>query len=644
MVSFSAFREEVTVARLARPILTLICMLAAAQQAPAVVDGERWHARLLDDGTDRTAQQPLRLAITGRPTAGLPTDPLRFWLDGRDVTTAVAVAEDGVASYTPAAPLSPGTHELRLTGADAGNDGREIGRWTVTIADPAEGPQPDSPPRSSALLAAFAELEIPDVGPDPETERERGEETLQDSLLATLQAESAPVPVERQTLSYNSLIHKQVDRGAAVAGWDLGARTQVRGFGVQSQADKGFKRLVGRDKADYQFNGVVIEQSMPLKGGDEFQLTSGWVAGSARTHESRAHGGSAWSIAADTTLLSRQLHLRTEYAGSQFEWATADGDRTLRRDEAGSALSAGIEYRAPSTASTAWHIGSEYSEVAPWFGSLANPTLAADRVTLRTYGGLSVEAWAFDVALDRRRNNLDADPSRPVVTNDKLQLTTTWTPDDAGIAQLLGNPSYKLTTEFGNRRELVISGDAAGNVSDQHSVNLALQSDFRHEVWRWGVRAKGGLSPTAVDATLGQGSRVIGLDLFGDFTRSTAVLPIKPSLSWQQRRDVVTGTRAARWRAAVASSAFEIDEGLHANFDLSYQLRRRSDGVDEADSTNLGANLVWTLQRPSAQRRGLALALSGSLLNGPQATTTADTKPGYSLMVSITTENPLGSW
>ncbi len=375
--------------------------------AGASLSHRDWTVRLLNNTHSVSAAEPIRLELP----QSLPTPvraALHFELDDVSITDAI-VFDAGVATYRPIQPLAEGSHRLRLVYAPDRGRWRELGVWQFAVkqdSDTGGDATAVASKRAVTPFGAFAELEL-EVADDEVKESDR--EDSPEKFLATLRAGQMQARVGPQKLAYNSLIHKDLDRPGAVAEWDLGEQIQIRGFGVSSQADSGYKRLVGTDDARYQLNGVLVEQQLPSYGDNQFSMVSGWVSGTARSKGSEQHGGSAWSVAGNASMLSNQLRLHAEYAGSEFEWDRSAAD--TKEVDAGQAYAMSMEYHATEDAPHKWHVGTQYSEVTPWFGSLGNPTLSTDRINLRTYGGITVDEWQFDAAIDRRRNNLEEDPA-----------------------------------------------------------------------------------------------------------------------------------------------------------------------------------------------------------------------------------------
>jgi hypothetical protein len=154
------------------------------------------------------------------------------------------------------------------------------------------------------------------------------------------------------------------------------------------------------------------------------------------------------------------------------------------------------------------------------------------------------------------------------------------------------------------------------------------------------MRAKAGVAPGTIGEVASPAIQALAFEMYGDLGEGWMV-PVKPTLSWQRRHDAASDTADERWRARLASPSLDLRHDLRGGFDMAFEHRDRPDMEDDALTTDLGARLVWTLQRPSSNRRGLALAVAGSLAgNG----TASEGESDYRLMVSLSTDESLASW
>ena len=449
--------------------------------------------------------------------------------------------------------------------------------------------------------------------------------------IATMRAGSLVARVGSQKLSYNSLIHSDLDRLGAIAEWDIDRDLQLRGFGSGAHKLKGFGRLLGSDEADYRVNGFIVEQNLHLPGADEAKLLGGWVSGSASADNAHQRNGRAWSLASNAALAAGRMRLHLEYAGSELDGLRAHGERDSD-SITGEAYRSRVEFVAPAVAAFPWRAGSEYSRVSAQFGSLANPTLATDKASVKTFAAVALGEVKLDLSWDRGQSNLLRDPTRPVSQSDYTKLVASWSSDTLVGLSLLGRPSYRIATDVGNKRQLATSASEAR--SEPRSL-LSLQTEFAQPTWLWGVKAKGGRVAGAIDAPVPAGLHSLAFDLYGDM-HGFEHLPVKPVISWQRKRDLATGTTSRRWRAGLAAPSFALRHDLLADFDLGLQRRVRSDGVEEDLAAKFSGKLRWMVERPTPSRSGLALELSGRFV--ASHTDTGANGDDFLFMVSLSSQ------
>jgi len=565
-----------------REITTGFILLAATEFAMGSLPPGAPHAGLRGVEANLDPARPLRLALP----SDLPDharNRLRYEVDGNPVTDNVTPPND-----------------------EAGQPALQVTSTTVTDAD-----------RST----------LPAAGPPG---------PLPAKIVATLQTGSLLARVGPQALSYDSLIHKdRTDKGAVLA-LELGTRTLVKGFGVQSGERRGYQRLLGSDRASYAFNGLVAEHKLPAPEGGDVNLVAAWLSGAAHAagtaEETGQHAGEAWSVSADTALLERRMKLHFEYAGSSLDWQHSG------KTETGRAYSFGTEFHSAKSSPITWYLGTEIDKVAPRFGSLANPSLGDDWRRLRTYGALSTDEWKFDLSLDRRLSNLEDNAVTPTVQNQKGQFTAAWAPSQATGGLFPGRQSYKLIADYGQSERIAEAPPTEPEQHREKAVSVMLQTEVTHADWLWGVRAKGGEKPGKMDADDSSGVRTLALDFYGDI----AAKRLRPTVSWRRLRDQATGTTEEHWRAGLNSSAITLRDDLKADVKLTYQQRFRSDGGKGDSGFSFGANLAWRLRRAAEGRRGLMLAFSGGYLDDRGGLTGPAGSGGYRFMLSLSTDTSNG--
>ena len=632
--------------------LALVLGVSACPAAADVLQPD-WTVRFVAGPGPAAPTQPLRLRLSPR----IPVEAravLRFSLDGVDVTPGFVLRADE-ASYLPRQPLGDGSHRLRLLYAPPAGRWRELGVWDFTVAAAAKAAGRPVAERYAVAtsLGGAGELELQLA---PASAAEASSAALAEpqavrpgEVLATVRAGDLSTRVGRQKLAYESLIHKDRERQGAATVWDLGGHTRLTGFGLQSADHGGYQRLLGADRARNSLNGALLRQQWSLAGKDRLGLAAGWVFGSARPEladSDAQHDGNAWSLAGDAGLLADRLRLRAEYAGSHFEWArAADTDDTgaaaLSPRDTGQAYAMSAEFTSAEPAKPGWRLGMAYSLIDPWFGSLANPTLDADRQRLRTFAGLGLGDWQLDLSLERQRNNLAGDPTVTTVHKRKARLVAAWSPARAPEFGFLGRPNLRLTADIGRTRQHT-PGAVVPDACGLRAAQLQLRTEFAHSGWRWGVDAKRGETLDTVAA--GQGAAPLALNLYGDFTAAGPV-PVKPSLSWHRTPASEGAPRTESWLARLRTAAFALRRDLAAKLDLGYLRRDTSvTATDGASAVQLDGSLLWTLQRPRASGSGLTLTVTGSYRDGAPDLAAVAGADDYRLMLSLSTGTPPTAW
>ena len=453
---------------------------------------------------------------------------------------------------------------------------------------------------------------------------------------ATRHADNTNARFGTQKLAYQSLIHRDQDRPGAVAEWRPGLQTDVRGFVFHPDIKSGPRKTAESPDLEHQLLGVVAAHAFPLRNGDTLTFNSGWVAGSDLADQSAADSMApatrAWSLGAGASLLESRLQLSFEQAGAGLD---EPGIISGKRAEARQFVA---EWQADRTRLLRWHAAAEYSWVGPDFDSAANTEVKADRERLRSHGGFSIVDWRFRLSAQRERDNLVSDPLRSTEQQDRYRAIVNWTPSHVGADWALGRPQFQLDAELGENQRVQTS-EVRPEVSAYRS--LQFESEFRTGTGRWGARAMRSQTPGAIDSSKRAGINTARFELYRD-QRDFKAFPVRTQLHWQLREDRVTGTTQDRWQGLFGSRPITIHERLCVDFDLRYRHQVQSNnGVPQKD-VNFGGRVVWTVDRPTANRSGLALALNADYLD--RHSTSRSDEDGYRLLLVLSNTNPLAGW
>lgn len=473
----------------------------------------------------------------------------------------------------------------------------------------------------------------------PTTETTSYPDTATRAAAAEQPREGSPAgPLD---LAYDSLIHRDVAHRGRSATWGLGPQTRLRGFVLDPYAGTEPGTPRSEEANTYRLHGALLEHALRLPYDATVQVTASWLAGSAKTDAAASgggqSGGSAWSLRTRASLLEQRLRLSLEYAGSHAGTSDpTDGKEQGAADPSGRAYVAAAELRSRQRDSVAWHLGTEYRWVDPRFGSVANPQLDNNNQRIRTFGGLQIDDWQIDVSIDQKRDNLRLTGGSPARQREHLKISAKWNPSALTITPVLGTPRLRLAADIERRRSS--PGAAVEHHNQAHrSRKIQLESSFSTPQWRWGLEATGNLADETIKAQP-RGVRSAKLRLFADANDETA-LPLSPRVSWRRHFDSSVGP-IDDWRAELATLPLGLNARLKADFKLGYRQRVQSDLDEVQEALRLNASLVWTLQRPTAGSRGLALTMTGSL-GGDPARAASQGRDDYALMLSLSSGSPL---
>ncbi|TVP84394.1 MAG: hypothetical protein EA347_10955 [Thioalkalivibrio sp.] len=492
------------------------------------------------------------------------------------------------------------------------------------------GPEPGV---TGGLSSAYPGSE----GPGSELPAISRRDPLQEVSVAPREA-SGRTRLGTQRLAYQSLIHRDRDRPGAVAEWQPARETDIRGFVFHPRMEGQSGNAPQESDLEHQLFGLVAAHAVPAGSRGTLNLTSGWVAGNELADTAgdgtEAPARQAWSLGADASVLDSRLRVSFEEAGSGQARGMGGGLGGRR----GTARRLVAEWKPDTSDGLHWHAGAEYRWVGPEFDSAANTGVTTDRERMRAEGGLEVDDWQIGVLAQRERDDVIRERPGSAERKDRYRLRTTWTPPEIGSGWWRGRPRVRMDTEFGQNERLRAPESGSAMAAYRR---LQLESEFRTEAGRWGIKATRGQVPGAIDSGQAAGIDTSQLELYRD-QRGFKAFPVRAQLEWRQREDRVTGTTQDRWEASFGSRTLDLHHRVDADFDLRYRHQLRSDtGLGEADM-QLGGRVAWILDRPTTNRRGLALTLDAEFRDRSAASGSKD--DGYRVLLTLSRHNPLAEW
>lgn len=346
-----------------------------------------------------------------------------------------------------------------------------------------------------------------------------------------------------------------------------GFDTELHLFDVSTETVSGWKPGIG--SSGRQVYGLSLKRSLLKKGGLPFTVV--YITGENKAINGFNTTGTLKPSKGDIVgvSLNHTIHgvkLEGEVASSRYDADTSD-DANSKSDTA-----ANLKL---STALGLFFTTANYYRYGSNFASIANPNFTADREGISASMNTSFATSTVSLSIDRGRDNVKKDPSKPVV------YSTSGTAS-YGISVVPWpslNISYSHSVQASSEEPV-----GTQNVENSNNtVNMSLAKSG--ETWNVNLIGNYGRLNDKV-GVLDNETR--GLHLSGNYTPLVR-LSLSPSVSFTESESlkVVTRTRIASFTAGIPL----IDKYANTNFQVSYTLNDASDGSQ--DSTNLNGS--WRL-------------------------------------------------
>ncbi|MCW8128368.1 hypothetical protein [Microbulbifer halophilus] len=587
---------------------------------------------------------PDELAIGG-------SGQLSLELDGMDVS-ALAEWRGTELVYRPVRPLAAGAHELRVV--FYGQHGRiqELGYWTFEVR------------HSAALRELRANGQFNLGFSQRVSERDRdggsdlqggghlesglsGDNWRLDSSLDLVAVNNKDLAVAGrevdlarfnlrgeygryrlalgdQQLASASLIQDGFERrGLSTAArlplWDGSLSLYRAGSRQQPGIDAG----LGTDDADNRLSGGRVE-FWPLRGDSaQLMLAGGRLSGrvgesdygtlypqEAAGTEPAVNEGDAWNLVADGQFFQRQLRLRLEKAGSEYDFDGVDSGFAAERDNAWSAL---LVLDPLPHSELDWRLGLESKKLGTWYRSLANRYAPADRQMERVFFDISRDKWSWDGGYALENNNLSRNTAYAISETRQWHLNTRYTDYDLPqwpLLAALGRPSYTLSVEGTRLQDQYTPPGYL--VNDLQTRRYALTAAFARQQLQWSAGyhhdslkdASGWQPETRTQATR------LDAGWYPNHRYSVFV-------GWELQHTTYPdrGISTDRHIYSVDAKAEFIPQRLRGNLGLGLNETSARDDPFFArwdQTTYISAQLSWQIRQPDSLVSGLELILSAS--------------------------------
>ena len=372
--------------------------------------------------------------------------------------------------------------------------------------------------------------------------------------------EYGDITVQETQLTAPSFARRGVQ--AKLKGFD----TELHLFNVSTGTVSGWNSGIGdADRQVYGFSVTrpLISKTLPftlvyITGRN--QAVNGFNTASTRNRSE----GDILGIRAAYNLFG--IDIEGEVAGTRYDSDTTD-DMDEREDTAGT-LSL-------STKFDRYSIGFGYYYYGPDFASIANPNFTNDREGFSGSVGTSFGPSTLSLSFNRGWDNVEEDPTRPVVYSTSGTLSWGLSPTRWPSISLSYTRSMQDSTKEPAGTQEV------DNINDTVNMGLSLSGD------RWSA-SLGGNYGKLNDRAGGLDSETRGVNLSGSLTPFKG-LSLGPSLGFTESKssDVLKRTRIASLTAGIPI----LSPYMNTSLQVSYTLSDASDGSQ--DSTDLNGS--WRL-------------------------------------------------
>ncbi|OOG22014.1 hypothetical protein B1C78_15630 [Thioalkalivibrio denitrificans] len=575
---------------------------------------------------------------------------LRLALNDIDVTAFVRREADR-AIFSPPQPLAYGTHRLRLV--EHAEDGaiHELALWTVQVRRSSAFQEADGRanldlalsnrvsdrrldggvPRNTAQGALTAEGRVADddwalrghIGllHNSQTELMPRDQHV-DLATGLVEGSRGPVVLRAgdHAIPATGLVMRDFARrglSGSLRFDDL--RSEVTAFAMRTEAISGFHHRFGVGDTGHRTDGAMLSVAPLTDRPERLQIqvlyldASGSTVGSGTEGDTETSRGNASSVAVDSLLGEQRWRLRAELARSSARFDEA-APSVSESDTAHSLLAM---YTHPqhlaNGAAFNWHAGAEHTLVGPWFFSLGNPALAADRRLVRAFSGFQWGGLGINGQVAREHDNVDDDPNLPRLRTDYLTLGTQYTPAlvprEEGIARLFNQPSLALVIQDMAQRYDRVPAAFGGDDVDQDTRVIHAGLRFVPGTWAWDVshtftrfENHAGTQPD-----YDNGLTELGLDVMVGDRYS-----LRPRVQYNTLRDRDNDTTTRTTTAGLGVWAALVPGRVDVSLDYSLNRTKGGDDSVDTDTQTVTGMLNWQLRTPRENRPGISLFASGS--------------------------------
>lgn len=571
---------------------------------------------------------------------------LALELDAIDVTAMVQ--RDGeYAVFTPIQALAPGRHVLRLV--EYVDDGSilDLGFWSFEVRqsklfreyavaadtqvtgsyraadDSLTRPLPDRLQGQGSSQVGYSAAsgdwhsqgQFDLIYNSLNDEQSGGRQFDSGEFLFSVGNTYADARVGHQTVGTASLVMDNFRRrGVSLEGRIPVINSRLSGFSLSSEDVIGFRRGLGVSNANRRVDGVAFD-SNPLPNNPRALYLSGtWLDGEGRDSsglvasvgdaEPGLSKGSAWSLSADSQLFGDRLRLRGEYAGTDYDFNTADS----LNSEQDTAYSLLATFTDSTAAGLNWNAGVESRKIGTFFKSLGNMALPSDRRLLRAFGGAQWSTLGVQASVERQKDNVRDMEQLPRIQTNLSSVSVNWAPTLASGNGWLGAPS--------------LGAAYSRQTQDQTFTPVGfLQPQTNNDLDSWQIYATLGYPLGSLGLTL-QSSQFRDHTHVQDDTDTRGIsfdsnvalmqqrINLTPSVRFDRTDDKTTNQSSTAITYGLQTAFVLKPEKLDGALNVSLNRNRATDDSVASDTLTFDMALNWHLMAARRNRPGFDLGLS----------------------------------
>lgn len=616
---------------LAYPFVLLALLAGAMASGAASAQSADWQPNLEPprNPPNRGPQEPFVIRLSAPYDAS--SGRLALELDNVDVTSRVRPLDTSytVFELAPYAPMSRGSHVLRMV--EYANDGSivERGRWTFVVQvvesafdsrvntsasyrfdeSPADLAWPGRTQAQGSMLfdaytdngarryAAIGALLIDTNTPagvvDAPDNVDLGDFLLSFDTRNVNVSAGHHVPGVAQGVAAGNLIYDGYPRRglSGTVRSDAGTAS-ITGYTLRTENIRGFEHGLGVGDPANRIAGASfrIQPADNVAVGVGFVDGEGSDAGFATGVSGTPLDGRASNVALDTLWLERRLSVRAEAAVSKVELGESFGDVS---DQAYLAAMTWQPHQGLKLGERfiPWNLNLNYARIGAGFRSIANLQQVANVEEIRAGFNAYHAGVSLALAGARVEDNLESD-LYPSTRSDNVNVSLSWTPavdaDFGGV--LFARPTLGLNL-LGDWRETARMPPASLALpTDLDTRGYTTFASFGHPYGSWTVTLGSTEIEDHTDVMPDQRYRSAGLSTsfqIGDR------YSITPGVQYDVARDRDSGIERRSTNASLSQNWVLIADRLYWNLALGYNGNRLSDATSDQRQSFANTTLSW---------------------------------------------------